>query len=408
MLMASQLTFTDEAVQLCPFSAYDQLREEQPVYLDPVSGHYVLTRYEDIRKVLLNHAAFSNRTGFLGDRWAPEAMKLFEARGWLPMDTLVSADPPEHRRYRTLVDKAFSATKVSTLEPRIEQIINELIDAFPDSGEIDFLQAFAIPLPVIVIAEQLGLSRADQDRFKAWSDCAVETTDPTITPERQVELAHTWLEMQAYMAVQVERVRAEPNETLISHLANLEVDGESLSMRELQSLLMHILVGGFETTTTTLASGVKVLIEQPELAEELHNDPGRAQTLGEEVLRTATPLQTLFRRTLQDVTVSGVDIPANAIVEVRFGAANLDPRQFACPANVDVHRANATSHLAFGAGIHVCVGNQLARAELRLAFQALTRRLKNFRFSRGDDSLVPMTGYTPYGSRTLWMRFDRR
>jgi cytochrome P450 len=401
-------SFADPEVQKCPFPVYDALRDEQPVYRDPVTGNYVLTRYDDIRKVLLNPATFSSRTGVLGDRWAPEAKKLFEEQGWLPMDTLVSNDPPEHRRFRTLVDKVFTATKVASLEPRISEIIEELIDAFPEDDEIDFIEAFAVPLPMYVIAEQLGVSRDDRDRFKTWSDATVETTDPTVTPERQVELAHIWIDMQLYMARQIERVRAEPDGMLLSQLANLESEGRRLTMRELQSLLMQILVAGNETTTTTLASCMKLLIEQPELVEKLHADPDRARMLAEETLRTAAPLQTLFRRAQQEVTISDVVIPAGATVEVRFGAANRDPRQFECPAQVDLDRKNATSHLAFGAGIHTCVGNQLARGELRLALQALTRRLTNFRYSRGDRSIVPLEGYTPYGPHTLWMSFDRR
>jgi cytochrome P450 len=405
--MKDPVTFTDESVQRCPFPVYDRLREEQPVYRDPENGHYVLTRYEDIRNVLLNPDVFSNRAGFLGDRWAPEANKVFEEKGWLPIDTLVSNDPPEHTWFRGLVDKVFTNPKVAALEPRIDEIISELIDAFPDNEEVEFLEAFAVPLPMYMIAEQLGVSPHDRGQFKIWSDAGLESTSPT-TPERQVELAHILVEMQRYMAKEFERVRTEPDESLLSSLVHVEKDGRKLSMRELQNMLLQLLLAGNETTTTVLASGMKVLIERPELAEKVHADPNLARTLAEEVLRTATPLQALFRKAKADETISGVAIPAGAIVEVRFGAANRDPRQFECPGDIDLERKNATSQLAFGAGIHVCVGNRLARAELRLAFQALTRRLSHFRYSRGERSVVPMEGYLPYGLRRLWMTFDWR
>ncbi|MEJ7934858.1 cytochrome P450 [Sphingobium sp. AN558] len=405
--MTSQPSFADPEIQKCPFPFYDKLREEQPVFHDPETGHYVLTRYEDVRKALVSHSVLSNKTPFLGDRWSPEANAMFEKDGWLPMDTLVSNDLPEHRTYRTLVDKVFTPAKVIGLEPAINEIIVELIDAIIDRDEIDFLEDFAIPLPMFVIADQLGVRREDRVKFKHWSNVAVETTGP-LTPERQLELARVLIELQQYMAVQIERVRTTPDDMLISRLANLETDGRRLNDQELQSIVFQILVAGNETTTTTLASGMRLMIERPELAEAVHADPSLAKALGEEALRTATPLQCLWRTALVDVQFGGVTIPAGSIVEVRFGAANRDPAQFGCPADVDLQRKNANSHLAFGAGIHLCIGNQLARGELRLAFQALTQRLANFRFSRGDASCKPLEGYTPYGLQQLWMSFDRR
>ena len=137
--MSKLPSFADLEIQRCPFPFYDRLREEQPVFHDAVTGHYVLTRYADVRKILLTPSVFSNRTGFLGDRWTPEANALFEADGWLPMDTLVSNDLPEHRTYRTLVDRVFTPAKVSALEPRIAEIIAELLGGFADRDEIDFL-----------------------------------------------------------------------------------------------------------------------------------------------------------------------------------------------------------------------------------------------------------------------------
>ncbi|WP_340317796.1 cytochrome P450 [Rhizorhabdus argentea] len=323
------------------------------------------------------------------------------------MDTLVSNDQPEHRTYRTLVDKVFTPSKVMALEPRIVEIIGELIDRFVHRDEIDLLEDFAVPLPMYVIAEQLGVRREDRAKFKRWSDVAVETTGP-VTPERQMDLARSLVEMQQYMAHEIDRVRTTPDDMLLSRLANLDTDGRKLDDRELQSLILQILVAGNETTTTTLASGMRIMIERPDVAESVRAEPALAKMLAEEALRTATPLQCLWRKVLEDVQIGDTAIPAGSIVEVRFGAANRDPAQFGCPADVDLRRTNANSHLAFGAGIHLCIGNQLARGELRLAFQALTERMTNFRFNRGDDSRVPLEGYTPYGLKQLWMSFDPR
>ena len=297
---------------------------------------------------------------------------------------------------------------MASLEPRIQQIIDELIDGFEGVPEIDFLDAFAVPLPMYVIAEQLGVARDDRAKFKRWSDVALESVNPMLTPERQVALAGELIEMQRYMAREIERVRSTPDDKLLSLLANLETDGRRLDMRELQSLILQILVAGNETTTTTLALGMKTLIERPEIADEIHRNPERARPFIEETLRVTAPLQTLFRRARIDVEIGGVTIPAGSLVEVRFGAANRDPKQFACPADVDLDRRNSASHLSFGAGIHLCIGNQLARGELRLAFQALTRRLTGFRTTRGGDSIQWMDDYSAYGPNQLWMAFDVR
>jgi cytochrome P450 len=402
------ISFADREVYACPFPIYDRLREEQPVYRDPKSGHYILTRYEDVRKALLNFAALSNNAGFLGDKWGPEAKRIFETEGWASMNTLVSNDPPSHRTYRTLIDKVFTTQKVVSLEPRIGELIDELIDGFERLSEIDFLQSFAVPLPIYVIAEQLGVPKEDRVQFKRWSDLVIESITPNLPQERQVELARELVKMQHYLAREIERVRETPDDKLISRLANLDTDGRKLDMRELQSIITQVLVAGNETTTTTLAHGMKTLIERPEMAEAIHRDPDLVRPFVEETLRVTAPIQTLFRRAVTDVEIGGMTVPAGSIVEVRFGAANLDPKQFGCPAHVDLERKNSATHLSFGAGIHLCAGNQLARGELRLAFQALTRRLKGFRLSRGSESIRWIDNYSAYGPNQLWMAFDVR
>ncbi len=405
------ISFADPAVQQCPFPAYDALREEHPVYLDPLTGNYVLTRYADVRKALLNHKALRNRTGLNTTRESTvqdEVARLYGEKGWLPLDTLVSNDLPEHRTFRVLVDKVFTTARVAAMEPRISEIIEALIDDMEGKGEVDFLDAFAIRLPMYFIAEQLGIEKADMDDFKLWSDVSVESVSPLITPEREIEIANHLIDMQNYLARVIDRVRVTPEDTLLSHLANTEIDGALLGKRGLLGVLHQLLIAGNETTTTTLASGMKALIDQPALAEPLHTHPDRIPAFVEEVLRIMAPVQTLFRKAAEPFEIGGVTIPEGAIVEVRYGAANRDPEQFACPAEIDMTREKANAHLAFGAGIHMCIGNQLARGELRLAFAALTRRFKNFRLSRGDEGVEWMTSYIAYGPTRLWISFDPR
>jgi cytochrome P450 len=408
------ISFADPAVQQCPFPAYDTLRETQPVYKDPLTGNYVLTRFDDVRKTAMNAKIFRNRTGLVATRESSSAElvnKMYEERGWLPLDTLISNDPPDHRIYRTLVDKVFTSPRVAGLEPRIEEMIESLIDNFIDKAgtEVEFLDAFAIRLPMYVIAEQLGIAKEDMDDFKLWSDVSVESVSPVLTPEREVEIASLIIDMQNYLAKVIDQVRITPNETLISHLANTETDGRKLSTRELLSILHQLLIAGNETTTTTIASGMKLLIDQPELADQILENPDAAKQFVEETLRYRAPVQTLFRKVAEDTEIRGVAIPAGSIIEVRYGAGNLDPNQYPEPKKIDLSRANASTHLAFGAGPHLCIGNQLARGEARLAFLALTKRMKNFRVTRGpEDSYNWMTSYIAHGPTRIWMTFDKR
>lgn len=404
-------SFADPAVKMCPFPVYDRLRAEQPVYQDPLTGHYVLTRYEDVRKALMRPAVLSNRAGTSLIRPSPvagEIARRYAERGWAPLDTLVTNDPPSHRLYRALVDKVFTTARVKTMEPGISGIVERLIDGFIDKPEADFLADFAVQLPMIVIAGQLGVAAEDMDRFKLWSDVSVEQVGPTITPERELEVVDLLIDMQNYLAAVVERVLVTPEDSIISDLAHAEVDGRRATMQEILSILHQFLVAGNETTTTTLASGMRLLAEQPALLEALHADPGRIGSFVEETLRAQSPIQTLFRKATEDTEIGGVAIPAGAIVEVRYGAANRDPERFGCPAEIDLDRANAAQHLAFGAGIHLCIGNQLARGELRLAFEALTRRLANVRLSRGEAGVAMIPSYIAHGPSMLWIAFDRR
>lgn len=408
---AADLSFSSPAVQNCPFALYDALRVEAPVYKDPVTGNYVLTRFADVRKTLLDTKTFSSRSGLGASRAnaARDAVnKIYDENGWRIIDTLQSQDPPEHRTYRQLVDKAFAPARIDELEPRINEIIDGLIDSIADKPEVEFVTEFAIKLPMTVIAEQLGVDAADMNRFKIWSDAVTKFQDPTLSYDDQIQIAHSTVEMQQYLAAAIEKVREAPNDKLLSRLVHAEVEGRSLNMSELQSIARQLIVAGNETTTASLAAGMKLLIDQPELVGQLRSEPELMRNFVEETLRLMSPAQTLFRRVMRDVEIAGVTIPEGALVEVRYGAANRDPAEFAEPARFDLKRSNAKSHIAFGFGPHICIGNQLARSELRLAFAALIDRLDNFRLARGEDSYVYTPSFVAYGMTTLWIVFDRR
>ncbi|MEJ7935335.1 cytochrome P450 [Sphingobium sp. AN558] len=402
------ISFAEPAIQQCPFGAYEKLRRESPVYHDPVTGNFVLTRYEDVRKTLLNTRIFSSRNGLGGTRSIPETDAIFDSRGWRPMDTLISNDPPEHRHYRTLVDKAFAPARVKNMEGAIAAMVENLIDDFIDRSEVEFVAEFAIKLPMIIIAAQLSVAASDMDRFKLWSDISVESMDPAMSKERQIEVVTELTNMQQYMAAAIERLTAQPDDSLLSHLIQAEVDGERLGMGALQNIVQQLLVAGNETTTMALAAGIKMMIDRPELVEEMRADPGLIPRFVEEVLRIMAPVQTLFRKVTEDTEIGGVAIPAGSMVEVRFGAANLDPAIYERPDELDLHRTGRSAHMSFGAGPHLCIGNQLARGELRIAFEAIMRRMDNLRPSRGEESFAYTPLYISHGLTRLWLAFDKR
>jgi cytochrome P450 len=405
------ITFTDAELRRCPFPAYHKLREESPVYIDPVSGNYILTRYRDVRKAAMDTKTLSCKTGIIQTRKSEisdQVDKMFEEQGYLPMDTLVTNDPPDHRIYRTLVDKAFTREKVDSLEPQIEKAVAEIIDGFIDEDEIDFFDVFAMRLPLTVFTEILGVTDRDLDKFKRWNDMSLETSNPALAPERELELIPAVIELQQYLAKNVERVRAHPDDSLLSTLVHAEVDGRSLNMRELISILWLLFLAGGETTANAIAGGMAILIDRPELVDELHGHPEKLDAFVEEVLRIKAPATTMFRRATSEIEIGGVVIPEGAIIETRFGAANLDPEVFPEPEFLDLDRKNSRANLTFGIGIHMCIGNQLARGELRASFRQLVDRMHNFRATRGDESFSYTSTYVAFGLTKLWMRFDKR
>lgn len=405
------ITFTDPLVRRCPFPAYHALRDQAPVYKDPVSGNYVLTRYQDVRKAAMNTKTLSCKTGVIQTRESSISQQvnaMFEEQGYLPMDVLVTNDPPSHRTYRTLVDKAFTRSKVEGLEPQIRKAVSEMIDGLSGKDEIDFFDEFAMRLPLTVFTEILGVTDRNIDKFKRWNDMSLETSNPTLAPERELELVPAVIELQQYLAKNVERVRATPDDSLLSTLVHAEVDGRTLDMRELISILWLLFLAGGETTANAIAGGMQILIERPELVDQIRGDDKKLDDFVEEVLRIKAPATTMFRRVTAEMEIGGVTIPEGAIIETRFGAANLDPEMFPDPETVVLERENSRAHLTFGAGIHMCIGNQLAREEMRESFRQLVDRLHNFRATRGDDSYDYTTTYVAYGLTKLWMTFDQR
>ncbi|MGY1706274.1 cytochrome P450 [Geodermatophilus sp. SYSU D00697] len=293
---------------------------------------------------------------------------------------IVRMDPPQHRKLRTLVSQAFTPRVVADLEPRIAELTTQLLDQVPE--RFDLVDALAYPLPVIVIAELLGVPTADRALFRTWADALFsQEIDPDESlreaGERAVEaVAPTMREMNAYFLDHIRSRRASPGEDLTSQLVQAEVDGERLADEEIIGFVGLLLIAGHITTTATLGNSVLCFQENPDAAAEVRADPALLPAAIEEVLRTRTPFPRLARISTVDTTVAGVRIPAGQVVLPWLTAANRDERVFAEPHRFDVHRS-PNPHLSFGHGIHFCLGAPLARLEARVALRLMLQRYRD-------------------------------
>ena len=373
----------DPAVLESPWEYNATLRREAPVHRDETTGLFLVSSYELVLEALHKPEIFSNRfAAAMGMAQARPEVQAIAEEGWPGIDTMLTADPPEQKRFRSLVNKAFSLRRVEKLEPRMIAIANELIDAFAAAGAVELRERFAVPLPLTVIAEQLGVPRQDLALFKSWSDGFVAQLGQMASPEEQVEAARMILAFQRYFAKTLEERRDAPRDDIISDLVHATVEGERpLDVAECLSILQQLLVAGNETTASAICEGVWLLATHPDQLARVREDPGLVPNLVEEVLRLATPTANMWRVVKEDTELGGVAIPKGSFVLVRFASANRDEAVFPEPDRFDVGRANADEHLAFGHGIHFCVGAQLARREMQVAFRLLLERLPGLRLA---------------------------
>lgn len=392
---------------------YHHALHERPVYYDERLGFYICSTYELMRRILRDTDTFSNVGSQTVDslREPPPEVRSLRQRSFEAVDTLVTNDPPSHSRFRKMVDEPFRPRSIERLRDAIRNVVDETIDVFIDRGECELVAELAIPVPIKVIADMLGLERELAPRIKAWSDASVEPLGMMISDERLLECTRQVKEFQDFMAAELEARRAEPRDDLLTSLVQARDDEQNgFTMAEMLSLTQQFLVAGNETTTNAIAAGVQLLATNPEQAELLgaDPDPARLKTFANEVLRLEAPTQGLFRVVRHDVTLEGVRIPAGARIMLRFAAANRDPAQYADPDRLDVCRANAGTHLAFGAGIHHCIGANLAREEMVQTFDALLRRTKNLAFQPGRNDFAHHPSMILRGLKSLHVSFERR
>ena len=399
----------DPVVQNDPWHYYSLLHQAEPVYKDPTTGLMMISGYEHVCEVLKNWEVFSNKfiQAMAGQAVTEQELETARDGGWMPVDTMLTADPPEQRRFRSLVDKAFRPARVRSLEPRMEALSNQFIDSFIADGRTELRESFANLLPMTIIAEQLGVPGDMLSTFKNWSDGFVAQLGGMASADEQVEARKLILEFQKYFATVVEARKADPRDDIISDIANASFEGErSLDMGESLSILQQLLVAGNETTTNSILEGMRLFIENPDQLAKVQADPSLIPNAVEEILRMSSPTANMWRVVTQDTEVGGCPIAKGSMIMLRFGAANRDPRMFPDPARFDIERANANEHIAFGLGIHFCLGANLARRELNKAFEALTARIRNPRLDPTAGPLNHPPNILLYGLESLPIVFD--
>ncbi len=392
-----------------PFAYYQAAIAQRPVMLLPGTNITLVTSYDLLAEATGRVEAFSNDFSALlaGQRSADPDVTAELDKGWPQRNTLLTADPPVHTRFRKLVNLAFSMKRVDAIEADIRAIVTRLVDAFPDGGRIDFVRDFAVPLPVAVIASQIGIADTDIATVKRWSDAFADRLGGMISKERELECAREVVEFQHAMKAQIDARRAAPTEDLLSDLVHARIEGEQpLDDAEILSILQQLMVAGNETTTSTLAGGVLLLIQNPGQEAKVRADPSLIPNMVEEMLRLESPTAGLWRVVKADAELGGVTVPGGSMLMLRFAAANRDPAKFENPDAFDVTRKNARSHLAFGRGIHMCVGNMLSRKELAVAFDVLLARITRFELA-ADADLAHVPNMLLRGLRRLDLEVTR-
>ncbi len=377
--MAEQFQFDpfDERTRRNPFPLYAQARREHPVGRHEGLPVVSVFRYDDIQAILRDPSTWSNvfppPPGFTRPDHLPPSMLML--------------DPPEHTRLRGLVQQAFTPRRVRELEPRIEAIAEQLASDLVTRGTADFVATFAYPLPVVVIAEMIGVPAEDRELFRHWSDALVENLGGGLlgppSPEALAKELAAVEAMRAYFVERVEERRRKPREDLLSALVAAELEGSRLTFDEMLQMLVLLLVAGNETTRNLIANAVYTLIEHPESERQLRAHPEHVPGAVEEVLRFASPVQCDVRYLVRDTEVAGHRVEAGTIALLWLGSANRDESVFPDPDVFDIARAD-NRHLAFGFGPHFCLGANLARLEAQVALRVLLRRVRQWQLATSD------------------------
>lgn len=376
-----------------PYPLYEQVRSMSPVLRVPGADMWMVLDYEGVKRALFDHEAFSSA--------------VTPPTGRAP-DWLIFTDPPRHTKLRGIIMRAFTPRSIAALEPRVRAISRELLDASIERGEMDLCADYAGPLPTIVIAEMIGIPPSDRLRFLRWGEAIMglsyAVSGGAEAAKKIEEHAAAKEEMQAYIADMLEERRRAPKDDLLTRLVEAEVDGEGLTGDEILGFFQLLLSAGTETTTNLIDNAILCFLENPSELARLRSAPDLLPSAIEEVLRYRSPGQLMFRETRREVELHGQVIPGGTFVLAVLGAANRDPQVFAEPNRFDITR-DPNPHIAFGHGIHFCIGAALSRLEGRVALSDLLERVRGIELASAEP-WAPRKALHMHGPERLPIRFE--
>ncbi len=384
-----------------PYPTYHQLRGYEPVHWSPQWGGWLLTRYADVVNMLRDPQKFSNvgrMSTFLSQlpEQIREEMRPFEDHF---KQGLINSDPPDHTRIRGLLNKAFTPRRVEAQAPQVEALVNELLDKALRKGKMDVIGDFSFLIPTTVIAHMLGVAVEDRDQFAKWAeDITAFVGTGRVISELALGAQGSLLELREYFRRLIALRRSEPQDDLVTALATAEDKGSLLNEAELLSVCVTLLLAGYGTTMTFIGNAVLALLRNPDVTSLLRSDPSLMPSATEELLRFDGPIHRQWRIATDDIELRGMRIRKGQLVAAMLGAADRDPEQFPSPDRLDITRRE-NYHVAFGSGIHFCLGAPLARLEGQIALKLLVQRCPNMRLE--NENLNWRRDITIHGLNSL-------
>jgi cytochrome P450 PksS len=394
------LNTSDHAFRANPYPTYARLRQEGPLArtkLPMVGPGWVLTRYEDVAAALKDPRFSNDSRGAMAGtgpspKWLPRVFRSLQT-------SMITVDDPEHARLRNLVHQAFTPRRIQALSVRIEQIVDELLDAAGRKGQVDLIADFALPLPLIVISEMLGVPPEDRLKFHQWTGPFLEGSSSGLL--QLLSQMPNGMRLMRFFEKLIQLRRADPQDDLTTALVNAEAEGKRLSEDELISMLFLLLLAGHETTVNLIANGSLALMEHPDQMARLHAEPGLIDTAVEELLRFGNPVEHGNMRYLSEpVELYGTTLPRGSMVVLMLSSANRDESVFPDPDRLDLARS-PNRHLAFGLGIHYCLGAPLARLEGKIALRALSQSYPGLRLAVPPEQLRWRIAIAIHGLKAL-------
>lgn len=405
-----------------PHATHKRLRDEAPVYFAQELQLHVVTRYELLREAIRDTETYSSEFGDFLQK--PQRLR-FEAASEetkqkitaitdqliLEPPTMLTLDRPAHTKYRTLVSELFTGSRIKQAEASVQEVIDQAIASLAGHTAMEFMSQFAMPIPLRIIADRLGVAEEDRAKFE---QCASNAADGLrlnfYDDEELLRRMRLELDLQRLMLGTYEERRAHPKDDMISILATsrLQPDDRPLTHGEVSSILRQFLVAGHETTASAFGWGMLALCERPQLQQELQSNPEKIRTFVEEALRRESPVQGLPRVVTKDTQLGGYPLKEGEIIMLRYGAANRDERAFEDPDEIDLERKKAGTQMAFGSGAHHCIGAPLARQELNLGFATLVERMENFRLDAEQPAPEAEASFVLRNLAHLHVAFDWR